>query len=136
MAGVNVQFIVGNLGADPEVRAVGDTFVCDLRVACTESIKRKGQWEDHTEWFKVVVWGKSAESAGKYLSKGSQVHVQGKTRTEKWQDKDGNDRYTQKVICDRLTFIGSKAGGGGGNSQSQQSQKPGNGQAPDDDIPF
>lgn len=135
MAGVNKVMILGNLGADPEVRAVGDTHVCDLRIAVGERIKRKGEWEDHTEWFRVTVWGKSAESAGQYLSKGSQVHVEGKMRTEKWQDNDGNDRYTTKVICDRLTFVGGKSDGGGGNSQSQ-GQKPGSGQQPDDDIPF
>ena len=130
MAGVNLAIIMGNLGADVELRTTtGGTAVADLRVAVGERVKRNGEWQDHTEWFKVTVWGKTAENAAKFLQKGSGVHIQGKARTEKWQDKDGNDRWTTKIVCDRLTFTGKKGDGAGGNSG-------GNSNEPDPDIPF
>lgn len=141
--------LLGNLGADPETRTTGNgTVVANLRLAVGERVKRNGEWEDHTEWFRVVCFGKTAENAAKYLGKGSQCAVQGRMRTQKWTDKDGNDRWTTEIICDRLTFVGKKgevsggssdAGGyQGGNSRGGQGSGGGNsgGGADDSDIPF
>jgi single-strand DNA-binding protein len=107
---MNVHLIVGNLGADPEVRTTGGgTSVCDLRVATSYRFKnREGDWEDGTDWHSVTVWGGQAEACGKYLTKGSKVAVEGRVTTEKWEDRDGNNRYTTKTIATRVEFLNSK----------------------------
>jgi len=132
MSGVNIQIIMGNLGADPELRSTkGGTSVCDLRVAVGERIKRDGDWQDHTEWFSVTCWGKTAENAAEYLKKGSGVHIQGKSRTEKWEDKDGNARWTTKVVCDRLTFLPKSSDAPRPSPSSKKASAP-----DDEDVPF
>ena len=111
MASVNKVILVGNLGADPETRYLpSGEAVVSLSVATTESWKDKatGEKKEVTEWWRVTLFGKLAEIAGQYLKKGSQVYIEGRGRTEKWQDKDGNDRYTFKVMGDVLRMLGSK----------------------------
>lgn len=118
---INKVILIGNLGADPEVRSTaGGTAVATLRIATTERRKDKdGNWSDHTEWHNVVVFGRTAENCGQYLKKGRQVYVEGRLQTRKWQDRDGNDRYTTEVAGDIVRFIGGgprEEGAGGGYS--------------------
>ena len=114
MASVNKVIIIGNLGRDPEVRYMpsGDA-VANLRIATTDKYKdRNGEMQEVTEWHSVAFFGKTAEICGQYLKKGSQVYVEGSLRTRKWQDKEGNDRYTTEIRGDRMQMLGSRAGGG------------------------
>jgi single-strand DNA-binding protein len=116
MASVNKVIIIGNLGRDPEIRYMpsGDA-VANLRIATTDKFKDKsGEQQEVTEWHSVAFFGKQAEICGQYLKKGSQVYVEGSLRTRKWQDKDGNDRYTTEIRGDRMQMLGSRGGGGGG----------------------
>jgi single-strand DNA-binding protein len=123
MASVNKVIIIGNLGKDPETRYLpsGDA-VTNITVATTESWKDKksGDKQEHTEWHRISFFGRQAEVAGEYLKKGSPVYVEGRIRTRKWQDKDGQDRYSTEVVADRLQLLGSR----GGSDDM------------DDDIPF
>ena len=115
--GVNKVIIIGNLGADPETRAMpSGTTVANLRVATSESWRDKqtGEQQERTEWHRVALFGRLAEVAGEYLRKGSQVYIEGSLRTRKWQDKQGNDRYTTEIIADNMQMLGGRAGGGGG----------------------
>lgn len=116
MASVNKVILIGNLGRDPEIRYLpsGDA-VANLRIATTDKFKdRSGEQQEVTEWHSVAFFGKQAEICGQYLKKGSQVYVEGSLRTRKWQDKDGNDRYTTEIRGDRMQMLGSRGGGGGG----------------------
>lgn len=130
---MNSVIISGRLGKDLELRTTGGgTSVADMSVATSERIKSGDEWKDHTEWHRVTVWGKTAENAAKYLTKGSFVIVQGHIRTEKWQDKDGKDRFTTKIVADSVEF-GPKGGSTGAQSGGSDSYS---GPAADDDIPF
>ena len=115
MASVNKVILVGNLGADPETRytASGDA-VCNIRLATTDSWKDKtsGEKREMTEWHRVVFYRKLAEIAGQYLKKGSQIYLEGRIRTRKWQDKDGQDRYTTEIEATEMQMLGSRQGGG------------------------
>lgn len=115
MASVNKVILVGNLGADPETRytASGDA-VCNIRLATTESWKDKnsGDKREITEWHRVVFYRKLAEIAGQYLRKGSQVYLEGRIKTRKWQDKDGQDRYTTEIEATEMQMLGSRQGQG------------------------
>lgn len=114
MASVNKVILIGNLGRDPEVRYMpsGDA-IATLSIATTETWKDKnGDRQEATEWHRVVFFGRQAEICGQYLKKGSQVYVEGSLRTRKWQDKDGQDRYTTEIRGDRMQMLGSRAGGG------------------------
>lgn len=142
---VNKVILVGRLGRDPEMRTTNSGLaIANIRLATTERRKdQDGNWGEHTEWHTVVAFGKTAESASRFLTKGRQVYVEGRLRTRKWQDKDGRDRYSTEVTCDTLQFLGSKSDGDGqsqssGQSQPRQrSQGGGYGGAPvGDDIPF
>ena len=147
---VNKVILVGNLGADPEtLTTASGTVVGKLRLATTERQKdRDGNWNDHTEWHRVVCFGRTAENVGKFLSKGRQVYIEGRIRTNKWQDKDGNDRWSTEVVADRVNFLGGRdSGGGGGGSYGGGGgaksyggggggNSGGGGGQPDDDIPF
>ncbi len=117
MASVNKVIIVGNLGRDPETRAFpsGDQ-ICNIRIATTDKWrdKQSGEMREHTEWHSVVFNGKLAEIASQYLRKGSQVYVEGSLRTRKWQDKDGQDRYSTEIRADTMQMLGSRQGMGGG----------------------
>ncbi len=154
MAGVNRVIIIGNLGRDPEVRyAQSGMAICKLSVAVTERVKDGNDWKDATEWFRVTVFGKTAENAGQYLQKGRQVYVEGRLKTDKYKDKDGVERTSVEVIANTLQFLGggagAGAGGGGGPRRDGGGPAPsggGNGggdDAPpasdgfiDDDLPF
>ena len=112
MASVNKVILVGNLGADPEIRYMpnGDA-ACNCNLATTESWKDKnGEKKEKTEWHKVSFFGKLAEIAGEYLKKGSSCYVEGKLQTRKWQDKEGNEKYTTEIIADRMQMLGEKSG--------------------------
>lgn len=138
---VNIAIVAGNLGRDPEVRFTqSGRAVANLSVATSEVwTDQEGNRQERTEWHRVVVFGKSAESCGQYLAKGRQVCVQGRIQTRKWTDQNGQDRYTTEIVAQRVDFLG-----GGGARASQDAQEQGFGDAPssfqsppiDDDIPF
>jgi len=115
MASVNKVILVGNLGKDPETRYMssGDA-VCNITIATSESWKDKnsGEKREVTEWHKIVFYRKLAEIAGQYLRKGSSVYIEGRIRTRKWQDKDGNDRYTTEIEADTMQMLGGRGQGG------------------------
>ena len=115
MASVNKVILVGNLGADPETKYLpsGDA-VANIRLATTDRWKDKasGEMKEATEWHRIAFFGRLAEIAGEYLKKGSQVYVEGRIRTRKWQDKEGHDRYTTEIVADSMQMLGSRAGSG------------------------
>ncbi len=141
MASVNKVILIGNLGRDPETRYMPNGDVaCNFSVACSESWKDKdGKKQERTEWVNVAAFRKLAEICGQYLKKGSSVYIEGKLQTRKWQDKDGQDRYTTEVIASEMRMLGGKTDG------ERQQEKPepvkrGRDSAfddlPDDLIPF
>lgn len=151
--GVNKVIIVGNLGNDPDTKYMpSGSAVTNLSVATNESWKDKqtGEQKDRTEWHRVAMFGRLAEIAAEYLRKGSQVYIEGKLRTRKWKDQQGNDRYSTEVIADEMQMLGGRggapsmsgSGGGGGGGGPPPSGPPqgGAGAGPadefDDDIPF
>lgn len=146
MASVNKVILVGNLGRDPEVRYMPDgAAITNISVATTDTWKDKnGEKQERTEWHRVAFFGKLAEIAGEYLKKGSQVYVEGRLQTRKWQDKDGQDKYTTEIVADRMQMLGGRAGGGGSDgfssapSSGGPSKTSGGGKFDDfpDDIPF
>jgi len=119
---LNKVMLIGNLGADPETRFTQDgTCVCNLRIATTEKFKnRNGERQERTEWHRVVMWGRLGEIANQYLSKGSRVYIEGKIETRKWQDRDGNDKYTTEIRANEMKMLGGGSGSGGGNASSNQ----------------
>ena len=142
--GINKVILVGNLGADPETRYMpSGSAVTNLRLATNERRKDKqtGEFTDITEWHRVVLFDKLAEVAAEYLRKGSQVYIEGKIRTNKWQDRDGNDRWTTEIIANEMQMLGGRGGGGGSMPMNQDSgpSSPPPQAGPDDfddDIPF
>ena len=113
--GINKVILVGHLGKDPETRYMpSGSAVTNLRIATTESWKDKqtGEQQDRTEWHKIAMFGRLAEIAAEYLRKGSQIYVEGKLRTRKWQDKEGHDKYTTEIVADRMQMLGSRSGAG------------------------
>jgi len=147
--GINKVIIVGNLGNDPETRYMpSGSAVTNLTVATNESWKDKatGEQKDRTEWHKVAMFNRLAEVAAEYLRKGSQVYIEGKLRTRKWQDKSGQDRWTTEIVADEMQMLGGRggAGGGGGSAPMSSGQDSSAPSAPpqagpddfDDDIPF
>jgi single-strand DNA-binding protein len=162
--GVNKVILVGNLGKDPETRYMpSGSAVTNLTLATSEQWKDKqtGDQQERTEWHKIAMFGRLAEIAAEYLRKGSQVYIEGKLRTRKWQDKEGKDRWTTEIVADEMQMLGSKGGGGasagagamgagaaaGGSGGSSTGSSSGGGRAAvndsgappgdfDDDIPF
>ena len=125
MASVNKVIIVGNLGRDPEVRynPNGGAW-CTVSIATSRSWKDKsGETQEHTEWHRVAFFGKLAEIAGEYLKKGSQVYVEGQLRTRKWQDKDGQDRYSTEIRADVMQMLGRREGGGEGRAMPERAER-------------
>ena len=116
MASINKVIIIGNLGRDPETRYMPDGgAITNISVATTDKWKDKnGEMQEKTEWHRVAFFGKLAEIAGEYLKKGSQVYVEGRLQTRKWQDKDGADKYTTEIVANQMQMLGSRAGMGGG----------------------
>ena len=127
MASVNKVILVGNLGADPETRYLpsGDA-ITKIRIATTDKWKDKasGEMKEATEWHRISFFGRQAEVAGEYLKKGSQVYVEGRIRTSKYQDKEGNDRYSTEIIGDRMQMLGSRAGAGGPRDETRGESAP------------
>jgi single-strand DNA-binding protein len=154
--GVNKVILVGNLGGDPETRSMPSGMtVTNIRIATSESWKDKasGAQQERTEWHSIALFGRLGEIAAEYLRKGSQVFIEGKLRTRKWQDKQGNDRFTTEIIADNMQMLGGRGGGGGGGmgggstggsersapprEEFDQSPAPPGGKEDfDDDIPF
>jgi single-strand DNA-binding protein len=161
MGSVNKVILIGNLGADPELKYTpSNRPVCNLSVATNEVFKDKaGQRQERTEWHRVTVWGEQAEHCSKYLSKGRSVYVEGRLQTRSWDDKEGKKRYSTDIVADRVVFLSGASGEGGGarrgSGQAGQGQsrggwgdegggppssepsEPAPGPGPgDDDIPF
>lgn len=155
MASLNKAILIGNLGADPETRyAPSGDAICNLRVATTETWKDKatGEKREATEWHRVVFFGRLAEVCSEYLRKGSQIYLEGRLQTRKWQDKDGQDRYTTEIRADEMKMLGGRPEGGNaparqdGGGETRQQQRPAQRPASsaqgggfdnfDDDIPF
>lgn len=147
--GVNKVILVGNLGRDPEVRySPNGQAVANVTLATSESWKDKntGEKQERTEWHRVVFFGRLAEIAGEYLKKGAQIYVEGRLQTRKWQDKDGNDRYTTEIVASDMQMLGSRAGAGVPNDAVDAGDfepapaRGGSAKVPapdfDDDIPF
>ena len=127
MASLNKVTLIGNLGADPETRFMtsGDA-VCNIRLATTDTWRDKasGEQRESTEWHRVVFYRRLAEIAGEYLKKGSQVYIEGRIKTRKWQDKDGQDRYTTEIEATEMKMLGRRESGGGQQSQQQYEGDP------------
>ena len=145
MGSVNKVILVGNLGRDAELRSTaGGAAVSTLNLATTEVWNDKqGQKQEKTEWHRIVLWGKQAESLQEYLVKGKQIYVEGRLQTRQWDDKDGNKRYTTEIKADRITLLGGGGGRSGamdrGDSGDYAARPPDESpMAPitDDDIPF
>ena len=161
--GVNKVILVGNLGRDPEVRYTPNgAAVANVTIATSDSWKDKqsGEQQERTEWHRVVFFNRLAEIVGEYLKKGSQIYIEGRLQTRKWQDQSGQDRYTTEIVASEMQMLGGRGGGGGGMPQDDydqsmpgsgsgqgpgskpQSQNPSSSKAPapvddfDDDIPF
>jgi len=140
MAGVNKVILIGNLGADPEVKYLSNgTTVANFRIATSENRvnRASGEKSTITEWHRIVAFGRLAEICGEYLSKGRQVYVEGRIRTRSWEDKEGNRKYTTEIIANQMQMLGAA----GGPTESPEPDKdlgidhegiPG----PDDDVPF
>jgi len=139
MASLNKVMLIGNLGKDPEVRyTASGQAVASFSLATSEKFKGKsGEWEERTEWHNITLWGKLAEIAGEYLSKGKTVYIEGRLQTRKWQDKSGNDRYTTDIVGDKMQMLSPK-GERRGNESSSEPSGGGYEEPPfqDDDIPF
>ena len=130
MASVNKVILICNLGKDPETRyAPSGDAICNITLATTDNWRDKatGEKREATEWHRVVFFGKLAEIAGQYLRKGSQVYVEGSLRTRKWQDKDGQDRYTTEIRADEMKMLGSRQGMGGGDAPARNEGSYGGG---------
>ncbi len=155
--GVNKVILLGNLGKDPEVRYTqSGSAVANFSLATTERRKQGEEWVDHTEWHNIVVFGRRAELCGEYLQKGSQVYVEGRIQTRKWEDRDGNTRYTTEIVGLDVQFLGRTRQGGGqgagqggyGGGRPGPTKPPAGGSAdpfpsgsepgfdPNDDVPF
>lgn len=147
--GVNKAILIGNLGADPEVRyTASGTAVANFRIATSENYTtRDGTRETRTEWHRIVAFGKLAEICGEYLSKGRQVYIEGRIQTRGWEDREGSKRYTTEIVANQMQMLGGRdsgsGGGGGGGGYNEGSGGGGGGGIPDeippsdiDDVPF
>ncbi len=127
MASINKVILVGNLGRDPETRYMPEGgAVTNVSIATTDTWKDKtsGEKKEATEWHRVVFFNRLAEIAGEYLKKGSQVYVEGRLRTRKWQDKEGQDKYTTEIVCDTMQMLGGRQGAGGGDRDADSRGGP------------
>ena len=147
--GINKVILIGNLGNDPDVRYTANgAAVSNINLATTDSWKDKetGEQQDRTEWHRVVFFNRLAEIVAEYLKKGSQVYIEGRLQTRKWQNKDGNDKYTTEIVANEMQMLGGKGGSMNMNESVAPSQAPQNAPKPaekpagsdfvDDDIPF
>src|SRR5215213_11744487 len=157
MASVNKVILIGNLGRDPETRYMPDGgAITNISIATTDTWKDKaGEKQEKTEWHRIAFFGRLAEIAGEYLKKGSQVYIEGRIRTRKWQDKEGQDRYSTEIVADSMQMLGSRSGAGEARSEPRGepmgqkagepkaaataaagAKKPGKFDDMEDDIPF
>ena len=142
MSGVNRVILIGNLGANPEMRFTqGGQAVANLRLATTEKwTDKNGQKQEATEWHRVVVWGKQAEIVGQYLTKGRQVFIEGSIRTRQWQDQQGQKRFTTEIVARNVQMLGSRTERSGDDVAAtvppDDAVTSDFGGGPDDDIPF
>jgi single-strand DNA-binding protein len=154
--GINKVILIGNLGQDPETRTTpGGTTVTNLRLATSESWRDKtsGEMKEQTEWHTIVMWGRLGEIGAEYLRKGSQVYIEGRLQTRKWQDKaTGNDRYSTEIVASEMQMLGGRGGGAGATETRDKRDPAAEGASPgaadtgrskvapagdfDDDIPF
>lgn len=131
---VNKVILVGNLGKDPELRySQSGTPVCNFSIATTNKYKKGDEWVEDTEWHRIVAFGKTGENCAQYLAKGRQVYVEGRLQTNKWQDRDGNDRWTTQVVANNVVFLGDGRGQRQGSSQGRQETNRQPDPAPADD---
>ena len=151
MGSVNKVILVGNLGRDAELRYTpGGAAVANFSIATTETWtdKNSGERRDQTEWHRVVLWGKQAETLNEYLKKGRQIYVEGRLQTRQWDDRDGNKRYTTEVRSDRVVLLGGRRDDAGAGRQGSYEEQPsshaprtdtgsgGGAELTEDDIPF
>jgi single-strand DNA-binding protein len=131
--GINKVILVGNLGKDPEVRySANGAAIANLTIATSEqwTDKQSGQKQEKTEWHRVVMFNRLGEIAGEYLKKGSQVYIEGKLQTRKWQDNSGQDRYTTEIVANEMQMLGGRSGGGGADFNQSQGGGYSGGQSP------
>ena len=136
---VNKVILIGNLGADPEVRYTQNgTAVANFRIATTETWKKEGEKEEQTEWHRIVTFARLAEICGEYLSKGSKVYIEGRIQTRKWEDKDGNPRYTTEIVAREMKMLSPRGAAEGGQAGSFREEEPPLANVPpmEDDVPF
>lgn len=138
---INKVILIGNLGADPELRTAGSIPVCTFRMATSERWKDKsGQQQERTEWHRIIVWGKSGENCARYLSKGGKVYVEGRIQTREWEGQDGGKRYTTEIVANTVQFLSGKGDGAGDGRRSGGTPPPSDdgrgGSFSDDEIPF
>jgi single-strand DNA-binding protein len=136
--GINKVILIGNLGQDPEVRFTpSGTAVANLNVATTDTWmdRQSGQRQERTEWHRIVLFNKTAEIAQQYLNKGSKVYIEGRLQTRKWQDQNGQDRYSTEVVCNDMQMLDSRGGGGGGQQSGGYQQQGGQPQQPQQQQP-
>jgi single-strand DNA-binding protein len=145
--GVNKVILIGRLGADPDSKKVGDSTVTQIRLATNESwTDKKGERQQKTEWHRVVCWGKRADAMAKYFSKGDGIFIEGRLSTRKWEDKDGNTRYTTEVVTTDWQFLPGTGGRDSDRDSDRDHRREGRDTGPDsfeggpppmdDDIPF
>lgn len=144
--GINKVILIGNLGQDPEIRyTASGAAVANVNIATSEQWKDKdtGDMQERTEWHRLVFFGRLAEIVGEYLKKGSQVYVEGRLQTRKWQDRDGNDKYTTEIVVNEMQMLGGRGGSGNMGETSRQAgsdqpaaRAPAGNDNFDDDIPF
>ena len=139
MTGINKVILVGNVGADPEVRyTASGSAVANFNIATTEQWKDKntGEKQERTEWHKIVAWGRLGEICGEYLHKGKQVYIEGKLRTKQWEDREGNRRYTTEVIAQTMQMLGRPGKMGSAETVDERFPVEEPIDTPEDDIPF
>ena len=125
--GINKDILVGNLGQDPDVRyTAGGAAIANVSIATTEGWKDResGEMQEKTEWHKVVFFGKLAEIVAEYVKKGSQIYIEGRLQTRKWQDKEGNERYTTEIVANEMQMLGGRSSGGGGPGANPERERP------------
>jgi single-strand DNA-binding protein len=134
---VNKVILIGNLGADPEVRYTQNgTAVANFRLATTETWKKEGEREEQTEWHRVVAFARLGEICGEYLSKGSKVYIEGRLQTRKWEDKEGNARYTTEVVAREMKMLSPRGAGEGTGTQYDEPPLAEPTHGIEDDVPF
>ena len=135
MASLNKVLLIGNTGRDPEVRyTASGTAVASFSLATSERFKNKGgEWEERTEWHNIILWGRLAEIAGEYLTKGKTVYIEGRIQTRKWQDRDGKDRYTTEIVGEKMLMLSRKDGA---NREEPGQYQEGPGFPEGEEIPF